>query len=314
MTSATVIDPHVHVWLPEYIPPALRMSWAQGAATRRAGRSADDIYPRVSQDIRDPDGAHLLSAMESAGVAQAVIMGVDYGPETWAKTSVPVAQIMRRYDEICCASDGRLFYAVGIDPRRPDAVATAREHLARDTCRGIKFYPPAGFRASDESCHALYEVLEDTDKAAVFHTAAVRGRLLWRNAWPVYLADVQARHPALRIVLAHAGAPCWWDECLALAANHGRTYLELSLWDRDARSGDYDFAAMLRRAVRMCGSDRILFASDTMYGEQMRGVDDWKAWIDYFRQLPETSGGALSENDVENMLSRNATEVFFGGS
>jgi predicted TIM-barrel fold metal-dependent hydrolase len=315
-SEPTVIDTHVHVWVPDYIPPALRMSWAEVAAYRKRGgvRSPDEIYPRVSQEIVDPNAEHVLAAMELAGVSKSIIMGVDYGPEDWAATRVPVGTIMRRYDEICRNSGGRLTFAAGVDPRRPDAASLARGYLASDACRGIKFYPPAGFRAYEEVCEPLYEALIETDKAAVFHTAAVRGKLAWRNGWPIYLADVQARHPELRIVLAHAGYSCWWDECVALAASHARTYLELSLWQDEALTPNSGFQQMLERAIRLCGSDRILFASDTMYGERLKGADRWKDWVAYFRALPEATEGRVSEDDVHNMLFCNAEEAFFSKS
>jgi predicted TIM-barrel fold metal-dependent hydrolase len=292
------------------------MSWAEGAAYRKAGtlRDPDAVYPRVSQEIRDPDGTHLVAAMDIAGVAKSVIMGVDYGPDEWAATRAPVRSIMRRYDEICRASEGRLTYAAGVDPRRPDAAQLAREYLASDVCRGIKFYPPAGFRAYDEVCEPLYQALLETDKVAVFHTAPVRGRLAWRNSWPIYLGDVQARHPGLRIVLAHSGFSCWWDECVALAASHPRTYMELSLWQDEARADRAAFTAMLERAIRLCGSDRILFASDTMYGETLKGADRWGEWVEYFEALPAATDERVSTDDVERMLWRNAEEAFFGVS
>jgi predicted TIM-barrel fold metal-dependent hydrolase len=313
-TPFPIVDAHVHVWSPEYIPSGLRMSWAEAAVLRKGkpASSADEVYPRVSQDIVDPDAVHLRSAMDLAGIDRSVILGVDYGPEDWARPQVPSSAVMVRYDELCRQSEGRLSYAAGLDPRRAGAATRAREYLASDVCRGIKFYPPAGFRANDSVCDPVYQALVEAEKTAVFHTAAVRGRLMWSNAWPIHIADVQARFPDLRIVLAHAGYSAWWDECVALAASHPRTYLELSLWDREAAGDSQAFVAMLERAMRIAGSDRIIFASDTMYGEQLKGVDALTAWVQFFLDLPEISNGRISMRTVEDILRRNAEEAFFG--
>ena len=310
--GAPVLDPHVHVWEPDFLPAALRMSWAEASAYRKEhGPPPEEVYPRVSRNIADPRAVHLSAAMDVAGVSRSIILGVDYGPEDWATARTPAHQVMQRYDEICRTSDGRLAYAAGVDPRRPDAVLLAREYLSGDSCRGIKFYPPAGFQADDPACEPLYQALAETGKTAVFHTAYTRGRLTWRNAWPMHIADVQARHPDLTIVLAHAGFPCWWDECVALAASHARTYLELSLWQDEALVPNSTFLPMLERAIRLCGVDRILFASDTMYGERLKGADDWRRWVQYFRDLPAATDGRISPADVDNILSHNAHRAYF---
>lgn len=316
LSETPVIDTHVHVWQPEYIPSALRMSWAEAASYRRPGpgRSPDEIYRRVSQDIRDPDAAHLVAAMDIAGVAQSVILGVDYGPDAWAATRTPARTVMQRYDEICRQSGGRFSFAAGVHPARPGALLDARNYLASDMCRGIKFYPPAGFRADEPMCEPVYGALIETDKAAIFHTASVRGLLNWANAQPLNIVAVQARHPEMKIVLAHGGFPCWWDECVALAASHPRTYIEVSLWQEEALTAPGTFLPMLERAIRLCGADRILFASDTMYGSKKKGADNWKRWVEFFRTLPLQTDGRISETDVANMIYHNARDVFFGAS
>lgn len=127
----------------------------------------------------------------------------------------------------------------------------------------------------------------------------------------MYIANVQARHPDLTIVLAHAGFPCWLDECVALAASHGRTYLEVSLWQEEALAPYSPFLPMLERAVRLCGADRILFASDTMYGGRLKGADEWGQWVRYFRDLPTATTGRISADAVADILEHNAQRAYF---
>ncbi|WP_432830972.1 amidohydrolase family protein [Dactylosporangium sp. CA-092794] len=310
----TVLDAHVHMWLPEYIPATLRMSWAKTSVLRKGMPldAAADVYPRVSSDIVDPDGAHLLTALDRAGIGRAIIMGVDYGPEAWAATEATATAFMERLDRVCRDSDGRLAFNAGIDPRRPEAVAHARTYLRSDACRGLKFYPPAGIRADEKHCFPLYEALIDADKTAVFHCGIGRGSLRWGNAWPIHLVGVQARYPELKIVLAHSGYMAWFDECVALAAAHPRTYLELSLWEKEALADGSPFRPMLERAVRLAGGDRILFGSDTMFGESLRGVEQLAAWRDWFLDLPKATSNRIPAATVEDMLRRNAEEVYFG--
>jgi predicted TIM-barrel fold metal-dependent hydrolase len=313
-TDTTVFDAHVHIWEPDWLPATLRMSWAEHAAYRNPGpgRTPDEIYPRVSRDIVDPDARHLRTAMDVAGVAQALILGVDYGPAEWAATRTPARIVMEHYERVCRASDGRFFYAAGIHPHRADAAELARAYLHSDLCQGLKLYPPAGFRASDPECEPVYAALDEAGKTAIFHTAYNQGRLHWRNSWPVHISEVQARHPHLTIVLAHSGFPCWWDEAVAVAATHPRTYLEISLWQEDALAAPQDFLPRLERAVRLCGSDRIIFGSDTFYGPKQKGVDELKQWVQFFHALPQQTDGRITEHDVARMLHRNARDAFPG--
>jgi predicted TIM-barrel fold metal-dependent hydrolase len=310
MNEGQVFDAHVHAWQPEWIPTALRRSWAESFAYRRGDRTPEEIFPRVSQNIIDPHAEHLTAAMDAAGVGRALLMGVDYGPAEWARSDTPAEAVMARYDEICRASRGRLLYAAGVHPARPDAVERAQRLLASDACRGIKFYPPAGYHADDEICDPLYEVLRETGKTAVFHTGYGRGRLRWAMAAPLHLAEMQARHIDLTIVVAHAGFPCWWEECVAVAAAGARTYLELSLWQADALADAERFTAMIERAIRLCGVDRIIFASDTMYGEKLKGTEEWAHWVQFFRDLPDRTDGRVTEDDVTRLLRTNAEEAY----
>ena len=290
------------------------MSWAENAAYRRPGpgRTPDALYQRVSRDIVDPQAAHVIGAMDVAGVSQALILGVDYGPEKWADTRTPASKVMTHYDELCRRSQGRLHFAAGVHPHRRDAAALARDYLSSDVCRGVKLYPPAGFTADDPACEGIYEALLESGKTAIFHTAYGKGLLKWRNSWPPYVADVQARHQDLKIVLAHAGFPCWWDESVAVVASHPRTWLEVSLWQEEALASPAEFLPKLERAIRLCGADRILFASDTFYGPELKGAGEWKSWVEFFRTLPQQTDGRISEDDVAKMLYQNAREAFFG--
>lgn len=308
-----VIDTHVHAWEPTFIPPAVRMSWAEGAVLRRDGApgEVDDVYSRVTHGVTDPEGRHLLAAMALAGVDHAILIGVDYGEVDGSRASVPARVVMDRYRGIVSRERGRLSYVAGIDPRDPEAIGAARDLLDQEECVGLKIYPPAGFRPSDPICEPIYRALIAADKPAIFHTSAIRGRLYWRNSWPVYISDVQARHQDLKIVLAHSGWSCWWDECVALAANHPRTYLELSLWQKFASRRPKVFAEMLSRARDETGSDRILFASDTMYGEKLEApAREWRSWVDYMKALPETTAGDITESEVTMFCGGNAAHLF----
>jgi len=75
-----IIDYHIHLWSPRFIPNSVRWSFAQCAAFRHwPPRDPKSIYPHVSKGVEDPDGKYLMSDLDLAGVDAAVSALVDYG-------------------------------------------------------------------------------------------------------------------------------------------------------------------------------------------------------------------------------------------
>ncbi len=308
-----IFDFHVHMWMPEYIPRSLRYSWAQIAAARKdPPGDPDSVLPRVTQKIADPRGEHLSAALRHLGVDAAAIMAVDYGVGAGEEAPVGIDQVLEHYARTCSRSDGSLVYFASVDPRRPDALELASKALDNWGAVGLKFYPPSGFEPGNEVCRPFYELLVERDMPAVFHTAVVAGALSSRFAWPILINDVQRDFPTLRIVLAHSGYSCWWDECVALASAHPHTYLELSLWQRKAARDWRGFKSMLYDAVRVVGSERVLFASDSMYGENWRSDAETatvERWISQVGGLADDKSGRFSAEEVEAILGGNAQRL-----
>jgi len=306
-----VFDFHVHAWIPDFIPMPIRMSWAEGAAYRKEpARDPAAILPRVTLSVSDPEGQNLLKAMDVAGIDSAAIMAVDYAIGAGEEAPVSLPKVLEHYARICAQSEGRLFFFASVDPRRENGIALAKDSLLNRGALGLKIYPPSGFRSGDPICFPLYDLLRETRKIAVVHTSPVPGRLSSYCAWPVHISDALANYQDVPFVLAHSGYPCWWDEAVALASIHSRTYLELSLWDRVAPSDWEAFAGKLAAARDVVGADRILFASDTMFGSNyLPEALRLKRWTDGFRKLGEGPNAKFSAQEVELMIEGNARRL-----
>ncbi|MGP4115043.1 amidohydrolase family protein [Streptomyces sp. 4N509B] len=153
-----------------------------------------------------------------------------------------------------------------IDPFRGRAgVRRARRLVEEHGVRGFKFHPSLqGFRPNDRAlAYALYEVIEETGTIALFHTgqtgigAGLPGgggiRLKYSN--PLYVDDVAADFPHLKIILAHPSFP-WQDEALAVATHKPGVHIDLSGW-----SPRY-FPPQLVRYANTLLKDKVLFGSD----------------------------------------------------
>lgn len=152
-----------------------------------------------------------------------------------------------------------------IDPAKGKLGAREARRLVADFgIRGFKFHPTyQGFYPNDRSAYPLYEAIEEAGVPALFHTgqtgvgAGMPGgngmRLKYSN--PMYIDDVAADFPDLKIVLAHPSFP-WQEEALAVATHKPNIFIDLSGW-----SPKY-FPEILVRYANTILKDRVLFGSD----------------------------------------------------
>lgn len=183
-----------------------------------------------------------------------------------------------------------------VDPLRgAEAVAQARR-LIGEGVRGFKFHPTVqGFTPSDESYFPLYELLQDADVAALFHTGQTgigaglpggRGLLL-AHSNPLHLDPVAARFPDLQIIMAHPSVP-WQDEALSMATHKHNLWIDLSGW-----SPKYFPPALVRYAGSLI-KDRVLFGSDF----PLLTPDRWLRDIKETNLKPDALPGILKDNAV----------------
>jgi predicted TIM-barrel fold metal-dependent hydrolase len=165
----------------------------------------------------------------------------------------------------CAAHSDVLIPFASIDPHKGRAGVREARRLVRDHgVRGFKFHPSLqAFAPDDRMAYPLYEVIEELQVPALFHTgqtgigAGVRGgggvRLKYSH--PMLIDDVAVDFPDLRIILAHPSFP-WQDEALAVATHKPHVYIDLSGW-----SPKY-FPPQLVRYANTLLKDKVLFGSD----------------------------------------------------
>jgi predicted TIM-barrel fold metal-dependent hydrolase len=151
-----------------------------------------------------------------------------------------------------------------VDPLQGDAALVELHRQIALGVRGFKFHPTLqGFDPSDPVFDPVFAAIEQADLPIVVHTgqtgvgAGVPGGLglRLRLSDPMLLDEVAARHPGLRIVLAHPSVP-WQDEALSIATHKANVWIDLSGW-----SPKY-FSPALVRAIRTYLKHKMLFGSD----------------------------------------------------
>jgi predicted TIM-barrel fold metal-dependent hydrolase len=309
-----IVDSHIHIWAPEYIPESMRYNWARLAAHRRhPSRDPDEIFPKVTRGVADPEGTYTMAEMDRAGVDASVSMLVDYSVLCNEEAAVPLIDVMKSYGELQERYKGRFYAFATVDPRRPDAVEIFERGIKEFGLRGLKLYPAAGFYPYDEACIPLYRRCVEWDIPVTFHTSTVESPFIQRYTHPMQLSDVQAMFPDLKVILAHAGKGPWWQEATAVAAAHPHTYLELSMWSEVAFRDPGECVAKLAHMRDTVGAHKILFASDNCAGPATEGERSWlHRWVDFFRELPDLAsrhGYSFAQEEVDLILGENAVRV-----
>lgn len=103
---------------------------------------------------------------------------------------------------------------------------------------GIKLHPvhkgfkPNAYREEEGGLKSLlfvYEFAEDHDLPIMFHTGTSIG-VGSRNKYadPIYIDDIAKDFPKLKILLAHAGRPLWYETAFYLVKSLNNVYLEIS--------------------------------------------------------------------------------------
>jgi predicted TIM-barrel fold metal-dependent hydrolase len=152
-----------------------------------------------------------------------------------------------------------------IDPHKGRMGAREARRLVEDHgVKGFKFHPTVqGFEPADRMAWPIYEVINEYQLPAIFHSghsgigSGMRcgGGLRLQSSNPMLLEDVAIAFPDMQIVVAHPSWP-WQDEALSLALHKPNIWIDLSGW-----SPKY-FPPQLVQYCNTLLKDRILFGSD----------------------------------------------------
>ncbi|CAL8481620.1 amidohydrolase family protein [Caballeronia sp. S22] len=152
-----------------------------------------------------------------------------------------------------------------IDPHKGKMGAREARTLITDYgVRGFKFHPTLqGFFANDRLAYPLYEVIAEYGLPAVFHSGHSGigsgmpggGGLRLKYSEPIYLDDVAADFPDIKVIIAHPSWP-WQEQALSIALHKDNVFIDLSGW-----SPKY-FSPELVRYANTVLKRKVLFASD----------------------------------------------------
>jgi predicted TIM-barrel fold metal-dependent hydrolase len=238
-----------------------------------------DAHMHLGEDLlfgTDDSEEVLLDAMDAHGIAAQIVQ-----PGIVARDQKKAHERIRRFAE---RHPGRCHGVAVFNPLMDEA---EYRDLVRWTVKdlgfkGVKLHPNAFCMApTHPSAQKIFRVAEELDIVVMIHT----GNGL-PNALPSLCIPVAREHPALRIVLAHAGGGTFGADAIVAAEVCPNIFLETS-WVTS-----YDLASMVRRL----GERRVMFGTDL--------VNNIAVELAKYRSI------GLSESQLEWCFARTAESVF----
>ena len=308
-----IIDAHVHAlgrrdWWPGWAWDAINS--IQGA---RAGKTKKEMAKYRDASF-DPKGDVTIENMDRAGVDKAMVCVADFGLAVPGEdTKLPIEDINRLTYEIVKNHSDRLFFSVGVDPRRKNALEILKTGVNELESKALKLYPGAGWYPNDRLAYRLYEKCIDANLPVNFHTGPVFGPMKSKFSHPFYIDDVAADFPELKIYCTHCGHGAFM-EMLAIARMRSNIFCDLAGWLSWIYAGEtLHFYQMWRYIMNMMGSDRVLFASDqTGLRFTLDLKDEYVDWVTALTQVPdwaEIASVAFKKEELENFFSNNAIRL-----
>ncbi len=215
-----------------------------------------------------------LREYEESGVGRLVLLPLDASRLTGVPgdTNDLMAELQRVDPE-------RVIAFATVDPLGGKRAVLELERAVKDLgLRGLKLHPQIqGFRPDDERCFEVYQAAEDLGIPVLFHTgtsgigAGIEGgggiRLDYGR--PIYIDNVAAEFPRLKLIMAHFGWP-WYEEALAITLHKANVYIELSGW-----LPRYIPQIVWRYADNLI-QDKVLFGSDYPMIRPARWLSDFE--------------------------------------
>ncbi len=235
MTEGRATDFHTHAF-PDHV----------AAKAMAVLQSTYDVQPHADATL-----GGLRRSMAAAGIAHSVVVSVATSPSQVASITNWAA-----------ASSGPDLTIFGSLHPATDDPAAEIARMKDLGIRGVKFHSEfQGFRPDEERMFPVYEALRAAGMIVFFHAGNEIKPLAEVRATPGRIARVLDAFPGLTVIAAHMGAYLHWDEVWELLVGRD-IHFDTSFCLH--KLGTQRFVDI----VRAHGAQRILFGSDSPWGDQ----------------------------------------------
>ena len=301
MAEPTIIDFHCHVASGMCFPPSFNAGVVDNALLALRARGLPVPRAKVERmhdtTLNDPLCDKLVSEMDEAGIAEAVLLLPDF---TYAlrDSTHSIQELIAHHRQVRDRHPGRFRVLFGVDPRWGTEGLTLFERAIQEhDFDGMKLYPPCGYRLSDKILYPFYEVCSAYGLPVLSHIGATSPALEAEPARPIFVDRAAKDFPDVDFVLAH-GSVNYVEECAMLINSRPNIYVDVSGYEGGGVAG-------LSRLFSLGLHHKVLFATDwpifRLQGRQASFVER----LTTEGAFPET----MSVRDRELFFSGNARRL-----
>lgn len=302
-----IIDAHLHIqnetWTPNWFH---RKHYA--LLSQRLRKRIEDVESEARESF-DPSGDKTVEIMDKVGVDKAIACVTDFGLTDSNEDSItPIEEINRLTYEIVKRHPGRLYFAVGVDPRRKNALEIVETGVKEWGAKAVKLHPGTGWYPNDKIVYPLYQKCVELGVGVNFHTGP--SLLKSKYTHPMHLGDVADDFPELTIHCTHS-AHLQFMEMVGLARSYRNIILDLANWIRWLKlsrpTGIY-FYQTVRFIMDIVGP-RLMFASD--WGGNPNTAD-YRDWVNAFTHIPDwvkEAGIEFTQKELDGYNAGNAIRL-----
>jgi predicted TIM-barrel fold metal-dependent hydrolase len=290
-----VADAHVHFFSRKFF----------SSLASQSGKTAEQVAEAAGWVLPPEDPVELArtwtAELDAQGVARAALIASVPGDEASVESAVS-------------AFPDRFYGYFMVNPLEEGALERAQIGL-RCGLHAVCLFPAMHrYSLHDPRVEAIVQAAAGHRGKAVFvHcgvlTVGIRKKLGlpcpfdMRYSNPLDLHGIAARYPKLKFVVPHFGAG-FLREALMLADLCPNVYLDTSSSNSWMRYEGLEMKTVLRRAMEVAGTHRLLFGTDSSFFPRGWNYEIFEAQTRTFLDL------GVSEADARQMLAGNLAEIF----
>jgi predicted TIM-barrel fold metal-dependent hydrolase len=215
----------------------------------------DDIAPRAMQRLSTVSGkkpftdgteTDMIQKMRDWGIHKAVVLPIATKPTQQETINNWAATLNREY-----------FIPFGTVHPQSETKEKELERIYSLGLLGIKLHPDfQSFFLFDKDMYSVYKICEELGLSITFHMGYDHISPKVRHAAPYMLAKIAKTFPKLKLIGAHLGGFCAWEEVAEYLVGLENVWLDTAYVVGEIEE------KMLLSIIKKHGAERILYASD----------------------------------------------------
>jgi uncharacterized protein len=259
-------DIHAHLFHPRWYPRAFREAILRDFRRRQieSGHrpASKEVVQQLYKMLADDRGDMTVRIMDNVGIAQRVILVLDWGVEL-GEAETSIWEIHKEILGICRKFRDRLIGFAGIDPRREDAAGLLAWAFDDLGARGLKLHPTGGWSLTDSRTLQVVALAAERKLPVLVHLGKTVDVLSSVNAQPGPFIELASQYPDIPFIAGHSAFDLWeiFVKSETLPSN---IYFDISGWQERVRGDGTNILADLGRLHRAYPG-RVCFGTDSPF-------------------------------------------------